>query len=107
MTLDFLLDPAVISSWRTALTNYDAHTVSVCNLFKITGDVIWLCWHESVHHSLFPDSATDKNIFFFLCWSHNLEFIISGDKVSRESMGFFFSLLEKGAEDGDVGYVDG
>ena len=45
--------------------------------------------------------------FFFLCWSHNLEFIISGDKVSRESMGFFFSLLEKGAEDGDVGYVDG
>lgn len=87
------------------LTNSDVHTVSVCDLFKITGDVIWLCWHESVYHSLFSNSATDKNILF-LCWSHNLEFIISRDKVSHESMRFFFSLLEKGAEDGDVGYTD-
>lgn len=105
MTLDFLLDPAVISSWRTVLTNYDVHTVSVCDLFKITGDVIWLCRHESVYHSFFADSATDKNILF-LCWSPNLEFI-SRDKVSHESVRFFFSLLEKGAEDGDVGYTDG
>lgn len=41
VTLDFLPDPAVISSLRTVLTKNDVQTLPACTLVRITGDVIW------------------------------------------------------------------